>query len=163
MEIRDKSPNWVCWVQSEPDSCWKWMVRLTLVRCKFDSLMAFYFCTFGAPWLFHPGEPNREEKPAIGQFLWRSLPSLTNDRDTKREKMMSVSFVLLWSEKCKQNYAQFWTELGYKLKTEKCKPFRDRRSEILNNGSTQNTAQRGIFSGYLSPMLHHTLSVFQWN
>ena len=30
---------------------------------------------------------NRGEKPAIGQFLRGSLPLLTNDRDTKREKM----------------------------------------------------------------------------
>ena len=46
-------------------------------------------------------------KPAIGQFLQGSLPSLTNDRDTKHEKMMSVCFGLLWSEKCKQNRARF--------------------------------------------------------
>ena len=38
-----------------------------------------------------------------------------------------VCFGLLWSKKCKQNHARFWTELGYKLKTEKCKPFRDRK------------------------------------
>ena len=37
---------------------------------------------------------NRGEKPVIGQFLQGSLPSLTNDRDTKREKMTSVCFGL---------------------------------------------------------------------
>ena len=83
---------------------------------------------------------SRGEKPAIGQLLWGSLPRLTNDRNTKREKMTSVCFGLLWSEKCKQNHARFWTELGHKLITEKCKPFRDRKvwNEILNNGSTQH-------------------------
>ena len=70
---------------------------------------------------------NRGEKPGIGQFLRGSLLWLTNDIDTKHEKMTSVCFGLLWSEKCKQNHAQFWTELGKKLKTEKCKPFRDRK------------------------------------
>ena len=70
---------------------------------------------------------NRGEKPAIGQFLRGSLPWLTNNRDTKREKMTSVCFGLPWSEKCKQNHAWFWTEWGYKLKTKKCKPFRGRK------------------------------------
>ena len=48
-----------------------------------------------------------EGKPAIGQFLPGSLLWLTNDRDTKREKIMSVCFGLLWSEKCKENHAWF--------------------------------------------------------
>ena len=39
-------------------------------------------------------QSNRGEKPAIGQFLRGSLPLLTNDRDTKREKMTSVCFGL---------------------------------------------------------------------
>ena len=72
-------------------------------------------------------QTNRAEKLAIGQFLQESLPWLTNDRDTKHENMTSVCFSLLWSENCKQNHACFWTESGYKLKTEKCKPFRGRK------------------------------------
>ena len=77
--------------------------------------------------LAEPEEFNKGEKPAIGQFLRGSLPWLTNDRDTKREKMTSVCFGLPWSEKCKQNHAWFWTEWGYKLKTKKCEPFRGRK------------------------------------
>ena len=50
---------------------------------------------------------NKGGKPAIGQFLRGSLPLLTSDKDTKREKMTSVCFGLLWSEKCKQNHARF--------------------------------------------------------
>ena len=53
---------------------------------------------------------NRGEKPAIDQFFRGSLPSLTNDMDTKREKMMSVCFGFPWSEKCKQNHACSWFE-----------------------------------------------------
>ena len=42
-----------------------------------------------------PLKENRGEKPAIGQFLQGSLTRLTNDRDTKREKMTAVCFGLL--------------------------------------------------------------------
>ena len=71
-------------------------------------------------------------------FLRGSLPWWTNDRDTKREKKTSVCFSLLWSEKCKQNYARFWTELGYKLKLKSASHSGTEISEILNNCSTQH-------------------------
>ena len=74
------------------------------------------------------GPNNRGGKPAIGQILRESFTRLTNDRDTKREKMTSVCFGLLWSEICKQNHAWFSRESGYKLKTEKRKVFRNRKT-----------------------------------
>ena len=87
--------------------------------------------------LFHALQ--QRGKPGIGQFLRGSLPRLTNDRDTKYEKLTSVSFDLLWSEKCKQNRARFWTKLGYKLrKLKSASRLGTERSEILNCGSTQH-------------------------
>ena len=105
------------------------------------SLSASYVpdCSWKLRWIrYIPTKQGGIEKPAIGQVLRGSLPWLTNDRDTKREKMTSVCFGLPWSEKCKENHDWFWTELGHKLKTEKYKPFEAERSEILNSGSTQH-------------------------
>ena len=49
--------------------------------------------------VFFRGYIEQSEKQAIGQFLRLSLHWLTNDRDTKREKITSVCFRLLWPEK----------------------------------------------------------------
>ena len=54
-------------------------------------------------------------------------PMISQWQGYKTWEMTSVCFDLPWSEKCKKNNAWFWTELGHKLKTEKCKPFGDRK------------------------------------
>ena len=59
---------------------------------------------------------NRGEKPAIGQFLRGSLPWLTNDKDTKREKMTSVCFGLPWQKNVNKIMPGFEQNEGTNLK-----------------------------------------------
>ena len=128
--------DWTRWPWSSNDEAVSGIQKIT----------AKSYCLLSWP------EINRGEKSTIGQFLRGSLPWLTNDRDTKPEEMTSVCFAigLPWSEKCKQNHAWFWTELGYKFKTEKCKPLGDWK--IWNSEQWQYTTSENMFNESFSPV-----------
>ena len=63
---------------------------------------------------------------------------MSNDSDTKREKMTSVCFGLPWPEIVNKIMADFEQDKGTNLKLKSASLSGTERSEILNNGTIEH-------------------------